>query len=84
MTPEKDLLKLKNFYSEGWDIGYGYQWWVPAGNEGEFTAIGIYGQYIYVNPASEIVIVKTSADPLFDERDMETIAAFRSIAAHFS
>jgi CubicO group peptidase (beta-lactamase class C family) len=84
VAPEKEFLKLKDFYSEGWDIGYGYQWWVPDGSEGEFTAIGIYGQYIYVNPVREIVIVKTSADPLFDERDMETIAAFRSISKHFS
>ncbi len=84
VTPEKEFLKLKDFYSEGWDIGYGYQWWVPNGAEGEFTALGIYGQYIYVNPAREIVIAKTSADPSFDERDMETIAALRSISAHFS
>jgi CubicO group peptidase (beta-lactamase class C family) len=83
-TAESELLKLKDFYSEGWDIGYGFQWWVPAGDEGEFTAIGIYGQYIYVNPTREIVIVKTSADPLFDERDMETMAAFRAIAKHYS
>lgn len=84
VTPEKEFLKLKDFYSEGWDIGYGYQWWVPGGAEGEFTALGIYGQYIYVNPAREIVIVKTSADPSFDENDMETIAVFRAMAEHFS
>jgi CubicO group peptidase (beta-lactamase class C family) len=83
-SAESELLKLKDFYSEGWDIGYGYQWWVPEGDEGEFTAIGIFGQYIYVNPSREIVIVKTSADPLFEERDMETVAIFRSIAKHFS
>ncbi len=84
VTPEKEFLKLKDFYSVGWDIGYGYQWWVPEGTEGEFTALGIYGQYIYVNPSKEIVIVKTSADPLFDEHDLETIATFRSISGHFS
>jgi CubicO group peptidase (beta-lactamase class C family) len=84
VIPEKEFLILKDFYNEGWDIGYGYQWWVPGGAEGEFTALGIYGQYIYVNPAREIVIVKTSADPSFDENDMETIAAFRSISKHFS
>ena len=27
-------------------IGYGYQWWVPEGNAGEFMAIGVYGQWI--------------------------------------
>lgn len=84
VTPEKEFLKLKDFYSEGWDIGYGYQWWVPNGTAGEFTALGIYGQYIYVSPSREIVIVKTSADPSFDEHDMETIAVFRAVAEHFS
>jgi CubicO group peptidase (beta-lactamase class C family) len=84
VNPEKEFLKLEDFYGDGWDIGYGYQWWVPEGNEREFTALGIYGQYIYVNPAKEIVIVKTSADPSFDENDMETIAVFRAIAEHFS
>jgi len=70
---------LKDFYAPGWDIGYAYQWWVPEGNEGEFTAIGVWGQYLYVNPAKKIIIVKSSADPGFDTRDMETIAAFRAI-----
>ena len=31
-------------------IGYGYQWWIPEGDQGEFMAIGVYGQWIYVNP----------------------------------
>ena len=39
MKPDKPYLKLKDFYWPGWDIGYQYQWWVPAGNEGEFTAM---------------------------------------------
>ena len=44
-------------------IGYGYQWWVPQGNQGEFMAIGVYGQWIYVNPSKQVIMVKTSADP---------------------
>lgn len=42
--------------------GYGYQWWIPEGNEGEFMAIGIFNQYIYVNPTTKTVIVKNSAN----------------------
>ena len=49
--------------------GYGYQWWVPMPQEGlskgDFFAIGIYGQYIYVNPAMNIVIAKNAADREF-------------------
>ena len=43
-------------------------------------AIGVWGQYIYVDPLREVVIVKTSADPLFDDNDHESVAAFRAIA----
>lgn len=79
VTPSRPELMLQGLYSPAWDVGYAYQWWVPAGDEGEFTAIGVWGQYLYVNPAERLVIVKTSADPGFDDRDLETIAAFRGI-----
>ena len=49
-------------------IGYGYQWWIPEGNQGEFMAIGVYGQWIYVNPSNNVIIVKTSADPNFTQK----------------
>lgn len=42
--------------------GYGYQWWIPAGNEGEFMAIGVFNQYIYINPTTQTIIVKNSAN----------------------
>ncbi len=46
--------------------GYGYQWWLPD-ESGAFCAIGVYYQYIWVDPASETVVVKTSADPRFGQ-----------------
>ncbi len=79
VVPGEDYLKLTDHYVPGWDIGYQYQWWVPESDEGEFTAIGVWGQYIYVNRIQNLVIVKNSVDPDFDMRDMETIAAFRAI-----
>ncbi len=67
-------------------IGYGYQWWIPEGDEGEFTAIGVYNQFIYVNPANRLVIVKLSANTgygLTDDdsswRELESIELFRAI-----
>lgn len=43
--------------TEGSDEGYQYQWWLPT-NTGEFMAEGILGQFIYVNPNKNIVIVR--------------------------
>ncbi len=60
---------------------YGYQWWVPDGDEGDFLAMGIWGQFVYVHPGHRVVIVKTSTDPGFADRETETLAAFRTIAA---
>ena len=51
------------------DVGYGYQWWIPmpqeGPNKGDYTASGIYGQYVYINPARGIVIAKNAADREF-------------------
>ncbi len=66
-------------------IGYGYQWWIPEGTEEEFMAIGVYGQWIYVNPTKHIIIVKTSADPDFMEKgyELKHVEFFRAIAEAF-
>lgn len=80
VKPDQEYLKLKDFYIEGWDVGYQYQWWVPEGDDGEFTAIGIWGQYIYINPSQNLIIVKNSSDPLFALHELDTIGAFRTIA----
>ncbi len=70
------------------DLGYGYQWWLPAGERGEFSAIGIYNQLVYVDPARAVTIVKLSANAAYgtsmDEatnREMENTAALRAVAA---
>ena len=43
--------------TEGSDQGYQYQWWLPS-TTGDFMAEGILGQFIYVNPAKNLVIVR--------------------------
>lgn len=65
--------------------GYGYQWWIPgARSGGDFNGIGIYGQFIYVNPERRVVIAKTSAYANYNEdgelMEAETVAAFQAIA----
>jgi CubicO group peptidase (beta-lactamase class C family) len=72
----------------GDNFGYGYQWWIPAGQQGEFMAQGVYNQYIYVNRATRTVIVKFSANPRYNDpdhapaSDRAHLALFRAIAAN--
>ncbi len=72
-------------------LQYGYQWWMPPATDEEFFAVGVYGQYIYINPKAQIVVVKTAANREFradgeDGRSIkqENIAIFRAIAEHYS
>jgi CubicO group peptidase (beta-lactamase class C family) len=75
VTPDSPHLEPANT-GEGW--GYQYQWWVPPEPDGEFLACGVFGQYIYVYPNQDLVIVKTSADVKMG--DEESVAAFRAVA----
>jgi CubicO group peptidase (beta-lactamase class C family) len=43
--------------SEGSANFYQYQWWLPTPNE-DFMAEGILGQFIYVNPKKDLIIVR--------------------------
>ena len=72
-------------------FGYGYQWWLPAGQDGEFTALGIYNQVVYADRSRGVVIYKQSANRSYgtskDEatnREIETIEFVRSIARHIA
>ncbi|MGD8809896.1 MAG: serine hydrolase [Gammaproteobacteria bacterium] len=54
--------------------GYGLQWWM-IGDGTAYAAIGLQGQYVYVDPATRTVIVKLSYYPPGDNRaDGETVA----------
>jgi CubicO group peptidase (beta-lactamase class C family) len=69
-------------------FGYGYQWRLPAPPDGDYCAIGIYGQFIYVHPRHQVVIAKTSAYADYphtgNAMETESLAVFRAIAAHMS
>ena len=57
-------------------MGYGYQWWIPEHPKGDFMGRGVYGQYLYVNPVRNVVIVKLSANPAWTvELETNTIMA---------
>lgn len=65
-------------------VGYGYQWWIADGAApGEVNAQGIYGQYIWIDRARNVVIAVNAADRGFEEPGVAAgnIALFRKIAA---
>ena len=74
----------ENLSSSEW--GYGYQWWVPGNPATDYTAHGVYNQFIYIDPISEVVIAKTSSNYRFRaEKEYSKaahIAMFRSITKH--
>ncbi|PHR90970.1 MAG: 6-aminohexanoate hydrolase [Robiginitomaculum sp.] len=70
---------------EGRTRGYQYQWWTMMDSDA-YQAIGIFGQFILVDPASETVIVKTSYWPKswVPELDKKTEKVFDAILNELS
>jgi CubicO group peptidase (beta-lactamase class C family) len=61
--------------------GYGLQWWM-IGDDGAYAAIGLQGQYVYIDPATRTVVVKLSYYPPGDNRaDGETTAFLEAASA---
>jgi CubicO group peptidase (beta-lactamase class C family) len=62
--------------------GYGLQIWQVDDEPGAFAAVGLAGQYIYVSPATDTVIVKLSYYPPAAPPavEAEVVAYFKAIA----
>ena len=67
-------------------LGYGYQWWLYPTDRGDYSAIGVYNQHIYVDPPSDVVIVKLTANRRYglshlesDNRQGQHYRLFRTI-----
>lgn len=65
--------------ANGGSTFYRYQWWLPS-QEGDFNAEGILGQFIYVDPTRDLVMVRLgSAYGGLDWADL-----FRRLARYYS
>jgi CubicO group peptidase (beta-lactamase class C family) len=72
--------------------GYGYHWWIPD-LQGDYVAVGIFNQFIYVNPRQHLVIVKSSANHAYGtghgydetkDRESTHLALFKAIETALS
>lgn len=61
---------------------YRAKWYKANDADGSFYAIGIHGQWIYVNPRAEVTAVKFSSqpDPVNDAQDLQTLQMFAGLA----
>jgi CubicO group peptidase (beta-lactamase class C family) len=62
-------------------LGYGYQWWCLPGPHHRFTAQGIHGQFILVDPVLHVMVVKLSSWKHACEyaKEAETYAFFDAV-----
>jgi CubicO group peptidase (beta-lactamase class C family) len=62
---------------------YRNKWYQTGFDNGAFFAIGIHGQWLYVDPATEVVMVKMSSqpEPVDDPLDRQCVAFFQAISA---
>ena len=66
----------------GWS--YRNMWWISHDDHGTFTARGIHGQAIYIDPAAEMVIVRFASSPLAGNVNLAptSLPAYAAVARH--
>lgn len=61
---------------------YRNQFWITGDRHGCFYGVGIYGQYVWMNPAADVVIAKMSSLPRADDQTdwAEHVAFFDQVS----
>ena len=67
---------------QGWS--YRNMWWVTHNEHGAFTARGVHGQSIYIDPRAEMVIARYGSHPLAGNaaNDPTSLPAYHALALH--
>ncbi|MXO67187.1 serine hydrolase domain-containing protein [Altericroceibacterium endophyticum] len=68
--------------SANYDQGYQYQWWTLT-DSNAYMAIGLQGQFIYVDPDTNTVVVKLSYFPLGPQEPYRESEAFFRAASNW-
>lgn len=66
----------------GWS--YRTMWWVSHNEHGAFSARGVHGQAIYIDPTAEMVIVRFASHPKSGNVNLDptSLPAYRALADH--
>ena len=67
---------------QGWS--YRDMWWVSHNEHGAFSARGIHGQVIYIDPRAEMVIARFGSHPLAANANVDptSLPAYHALAKH--
>ena len=58
-----DLMRGTDFAARYPEGSYRAQWWLSGNDRGTFFGAGIYGQFLWIDPATDLVIAKLSSLP---------------------
>jgi CubicO group peptidase (beta-lactamase class C family) len=66
----------------GWS--YHTMWWISHNSHGAFTARGVHGQGIYIDPKAEVVIVRFASRPMAGNVNLDptSLPAYEALANH--
>ena len=66
------------------DWSYRAMWWVSHNEHGAYTARGIHGQAIYIDPAAEMVIARFASHPMGANVNLDptSLPAYHALAKH--
>jgi CubicO group peptidase (beta-lactamase class C family) len=70
--------EFADFHAAG---AYRNQWWITGDERGSFYGRGIFGQYLWLDPTSDVIIAKFSSQPGQRDQVPEHVAALGAIAA---
>jgi CubicO group peptidase (beta-lactamase class C family) len=62
-SKDKEKMKTNEKYEDNGWVAYKNNWWVIDDQKGEYAAVGIHGQVIYINREANIVIAYFSSQP---------------------
>lgn len=78
----------KSFAQAGYTLlpGWSYRnmWWITHNEDGAYTARGVHGQRVYIDPKAEMVIMRYASHPVAGNaaNDPTTIPAFEALARY--
>ena len=66
----------------GWS--YRTMWWISHNEHGAYTARGIHGQGIYIDPVAEMVVARFASHPLAGNVNLDptSLPAYEAVARH--
>lgn len=69
--------------TEGSAWNYQYQWWLVSKEKGDYMAAGHLGQYVYINPQKQLIIVRLGkGNGKLNGEDWKAIFGFLSVNVH--